>query len=267
MTLIDKFWLWGQSPNAHHEEANNIYNLPGVNRMTPEECAKFFGIENMCRVVMEDKPAPPFENEAAKFDDLSKVVWSIMGSGGSNRNNNGGNDLDEVLKIAKTHPNIIAGIMDDFMRPSRMEAYSPSVVAEYRNRLRVEAERPLELWSVVYTHELTKQASPFLEEFDVITMWTWCAKDLPKVEENYNKLQSLLKSEKRIMAGCYMWDYGDHKSMPMDLMKYQLEIYKKWLEEGKIGGVILCSNCIADIGLDTVDYTKEWLSHNGSLEG
>jgi hypothetical protein len=47
--------------------------------------------------------------------------------------------------------------------------------------------------------------------------------------------------------------------MPMDLMKMQLEKYLEWYNEGKIKGVILCSNCIADIGLDTVDYTREWL--------
>ena len=45
----------------------------------------------------------------------------------------------------------------------------------------------------------------------------------------------------------------------MDLMKMQLEKYLEWYNEGKIKGVILCSNCIADIGLDTVDYTREWL--------
>ena len=47
MSIRDDFWLWGQMPNSHHEEANNIYNLPGVNRMTPSEGAEFFGIKNV----------------------------------------------------------------------------------------------------------------------------------------------------------------------------------------------------------------------------
>ena len=46
----------------------------------------------------------------------------------------------------------------------------------------------------------------------------------------------------------------------MDLMKYQLDKYLELYEQGKIKGVILCSNCIADLGLATVDYTREWLA-------
>ena len=57
MSIKNDFWLWGQVANSHHEEGNNIYNLPGVNKMTPLEGAKFFGIKNMCMVVMEDKPS------------------------------------------------------------------------------------------------------------------------------------------------------------------------------------------------------------------
>ena len=56
MSIKNDFWLWGQVANSHHEEGNNIYNLPGVNKMTPLEGAKFFDIKNVCMVVMEDKP-------------------------------------------------------------------------------------------------------------------------------------------------------------------------------------------------------------------
>ena len=36
--------------------------------------------------------------------------------------------------------------------------------------------------------------------------------------------------------------------------------------QGEIKGVILCSNCIADIGLDTVEYTRTWLQAHGEEE-
>lgn len=77
MSIRDDFWLWGQVPNSHHEEGNNIYNLPGVNKMTPIEGAKFFGIKNICMVVMEDKPAvEEFPRMADELSSLDKVVWS-----------------------------------------------------------------------------------------------------------------------------------------------------------------------------------------------
>lgn len=259
MNLHKKLWLWGQNPGSHHAEANNLYNLPGENKMSPIEGAQYLHIPNMCRVVMEDRPAPPFDNEAKALVSCEKVAWSILGSGGSARNNNGGNDLDEVLELARKFPNIVAGIMDDFMRPERMAVYTPEIIREYKERLHQDAGRHLDLWTVIYTHELSKEAGAFLEQCDVITLWTWCAKDLVHLEENLNTLRSLCSDEKQILLGCYMWDYGDKKPMTMDLMKLQLDIYHRWLTSGEIDGIIFCSNCIADLGLDTVDYTKKWI--------
>jgi len=69
-----------------------------------------------------------------------------------------------------------------------------------------------------------------------------------------------------LYAGCYMWDYGDRKPLPLSAMKRQLADYRQALLQGEIKGVILCSNCIADIGLDTVEYTRTWLQAHGEEE-
>jgi hypothetical protein len=42
-------------------------------------------------------------------------------------------------------------------------------------------------------------------------------------------------------------------------MKYQTDIMYRYLKEGKIDGIIVCSNCIADLGLEAVEWTREWL--------
>ena len=77
MSVRNDFWLWGQVPNSHHEEGNNIYNLPGVNKMTPIEGAKFFGIKNICMVVMEDKPAVRGSSIAEKNESNIFSVRSL----------------------------------------------------------------------------------------------------------------------------------------------------------------------------------------------
>lgn len=259
MSLKDNLWLWGQAPNSHHEEGNNRYHLPGRNKMTPAEGLEYFGIKNACMVVMENKPAPPFEPWAEALRGAEQVVWSVLGSGGSERTNNGGSDLSEVLKLAEQYDNIIAGVADDFMRPERMAVYTPEVVADFRRNLHETLPRKLDFWTVIYEHEINENAKPYLDEFDVVTMWTWRANHLQELDENYTKLKKLLK-EQPILAGCYMWDYGNQKPMTMENMKRQLEVYAEWYDQGKISGIILCSNCIADLGLDTVEYTKEWIA-------
>lgn len=259
MSLKDNIWLWGQMPNSHHEEGNNRYNLPGTNKMTPAEGLNYFGIKNACMVVMENKPAPPFEPWAASLKDAKRVAWSILGSGGSERTNNGGSDLDEVVKLAGKYDNIVAAVADDFMRPERMAVYTPDIIANFRDTLHNRLSKPLDFWTVIYEHEINDAAKPYLDVFDVISMWIWRAEHLKDLDETYNRLKKYLKNQP-IMAGCYMWDYGGQKPMTMDNMKMQLEKYAEWYEQGKISGMVLCSNCIADIGLDTVEYTKEWIA-------
>lgn len=257
--LRDKLWLWGQTEGSHH--VNNAFEIPGQSRMTALEGAVYFGIPNMCRVVMAGLPKPPFDRDAMVLDRLKNVVWSIIGDCSS------GHEMytDEIIRLAEKYPNICGIIMDDFFTETRMKLFTPEYLQEIKATVKERAPRPLPLWGVIYTQELTEERRAHLAECDKITMWTWCAENLPKLEENYAKLRALWSGEE-IYAGCYMWDYGRHKEMPEDLMQLQLDTYYKWLKEGKIAGMILCSNCCADVGLKTPDMARAWIEEHGDEE-
>lgn len=259
MGFKEDLFIWGQDPMSHHNTNNNLYKLPGENKMTPEEGVDFFGIPNVCRVSLNNEPKPPFDNEAEKLKKCGKVVWSVIGDAGTDRTSTGGTDVQPVIDVSKKYKNIIGGVMDDFFSEERLKVYTADVIKNLADTLHKEN---LELWTVLYEHELEKDISAHLKECDVVTFWTWGAKNLPDLDKNYEKVVELAGKDARIMMGCYMWDYGGRAPMPMDMMKYQLEKYKKWYDEGKICGIIFCSNCIADIGLDTVDYTVEWIKNN-----
>ena len=176
------------------------------------------------------------------------------------RTSDGGSDISQMLEVAKNHSNVIAGVADDFMNDARMKIYTPDIIKGYRDRLHNEIGRKLDFWAVLYAHELADKIKPFVDVFDVITFWNWRSESIMQLDENLERLKALAGQDKPIYAGCYMWDYGNHKPMAMDMMKYQLDKYLELYDQGKIKGVILCSNCIADLGLDTVDYTREWLA-------
>ncbi len=259
MKLRNKLWLWGQTEGSHH--INDAFGLPGKSRMSPLEGAYYFGIPNMCRVVMAGLPKLPFDQDAMVLDTMDNVVWSIIGDGGS-----GMVDFtDEIVRLSKTYPNITGAIMDDFMSAARMKIFTPEVLRGFKKKLTEEAARPLPLWTVIYTNELTEERRPYIAECDVLQMWTWHAENLLHLEENLEKLRGLSSGQK-IMAGCYMWDYGNHKEMPEELMRHQLDTYYRWLKEGKIEGMILCSNCCADLGLPASDIAREWIRLHGDEE-
>ena len=262
--LRDHVWLWGQTPGSHH--TSGVYKLPGVNRMTPVEGCRFFGIENCCRVAMADGPFPPFDSESRDLQDIKNVVWSIMGSGSVHRNEENGADFDEVVRQAKMFPNVIGGVMDDFLlSESRRAIFTPDVLRDMKARFSTEAGRPMEFWTVYYEREMDIDVKDYLEVFDVITFWTWYGKNLAALEDNLEATFRLVPG-KRYIAGCYMWDYGDAGPLGVEVMEKQLETYRKYMHAGKLDGFILCSNCIADIGLEEVDFTRRWLEKYGDEE-
>ena len=249
-------WLWGQDAGSHHAVSDNAWNLPGENKMEPMEGAEYLHIPNMCRIAMNGKPEPPFDEEAEKFTSCNQVVWSIMGDSASKRFNTGDTDVDAVIDIAKKFPNITGGAMDDFFSGTRIGIYTPSVLHGLAEKLHA---HNLDLWTVVYIHDLEKDIAAHLAECDVISLWHWCEEELATICENFQKLTSLLPAGKKIYAGCYFWDYGNSKPLSMEAMKLQLEQFEALYDAGVISGIIFCSNCIADIGLETVEYTKKWI--------
>ena len=267
MKLREKLWIWGQDAGSHHAVGNNVWKLPGVNRLGPVEGCAYLGIPNCCRVIMNGLPEPPFDAEADRLNGMRSVVWSIIGDGGSIRNNES-TDLEEVIRIAKTHSNISGAIMDDFMNEKRMKLFPPERLAAMRERLHAALEdRKLDLWSVLYCHELSEKAVPWLRQIDRISLWAWCAEELRYLEKNHARLRELMADDpKPVLAGCYLFDYGGCRPMPMDLMKLQLDVYYRWLRAGTIDGVIFCSNTVADIGLAAADYAREWISVHGDEE-
>lgn len=268
-TVRDKLWLWGQSPDGHNAADGSInYNLPGHSRMTAMEGNIFFGIPNCCRVRILGHPQPPYDQESLVMDSLDQVVWSLLGAGGEQATEWG--DLEEVLRQARMFPNITGGVFDDFVSPVRLPVYTPEKLRAMRKRLREDAGRPLDMWVVYYERdlyrpELNDQLLPRLQEFDVVTFWTWYGNELANLERNLDTVISMLPG-KRMMAGCYLWDYGNKRPLPPELMEHQCQVYLDYLQRGKIDGIIVCSNCIADLGIEAVDWMRRWIREKGSIQ-
>ena len=258
--LKDKFWLWGQNAGAHHEVMNNYFKLPGVNTMTPLEGACYLGVPNCCRVVMGNKPRPPFDQESMKLVSMRNVVWSVLGASGSNDV-----DIQEVLRQSEMFPNISGGVLDDFFTEHgsipRMSIEQLRDVHEQLHNKR----RPLDLWIVVYDYQLNSPVKEYLNECDVVTFWTWKGCELANLDRNFAQLKEMTPGKRRL-AGCYMWDYGDSKPLTIKDMEFQCGRYLEWMKSGDIEGIIFCSNCIADIGLDTVEWTRKWIAETGNIE-
>jgi len=253
-TVRDFLWVWGHEAGSH----NTGWNIPQPSRMTPAEGAFFLGVPNLIMVKYGGKPAPPLDQYAVPLRALDRVVWSIVGAGGDTSEQ----DRAAVLDLATRMPNLTGVMMDDFFKAPGPDGQVGSLSLEQlertRSRLTV-ADRRLDLWVVWYDQQLDLPVRDHLALCDRISFWTGEARRLDTLQENFARVEKVAPKQAKVL-GCYMWDYGGGRPMPLDAMKMQCQTGLRWLKDGRIQGMIFLASCICDVGLETVEWTRRWIA-------
>lgn len=249
--LRDRLWLWCHEAGAH----NGLFGVPGRSAIAPAEALAAMGIPNAIVVRYGEAFRP--EAEAAALAGARRVVWSIVGAGGATE----GDEVGKALELAARHPNITGVIMDDFFaEPSSGQAavHDPASLGAIRERL-ASGPRALPLHVVLYDHQLHLPVQEHLALCDVVTFWTWRAENLDRLEENFARAEAMAPRARRLL-GCYMWDYGAARPMPLDAMVHQVELGNRFLAEGRVDGLIFLASCICDLDLEAVHWTRRWIA-------
>jgi hypothetical protein len=198
---------------------------------------------------------------------MDKVVWSAIGDGGSQRNNEK-TDLEEVLRQAEKFPNVTGAVLDDFFTNKEHGWARQPVegIKDMQRQLRSFTKRQLDLWVVWYKRQLDFEIDGYLSQFDVITYWNMFASaELAEIDDDIAKAVKRTPGKRR-MAGCYMWNYGEHKPLTIPEIEGQCQKYYNWIKKGDIEGIVFCSNCIADLGLEAVEWVRQWIKEVGDTE-
>ena len=96
----------------------------------------------------------------------------------------------------------------------------------------------------------------FLDLFDVLTLWTWNSDELRTLEESLAGLEAIAPKGARIALGMYIWDFQNHKAVPLDLMEQQCELGLKWLKEKRRDSrTLFNSTPVPERGLHLWRYT------------
>jgi hypothetical protein len=268
MGLRDHLWLWCHPAGAHTRRPGQ-YGLPGTSTIAPANAALFLGAPNILMVRYDEEPQPPFTEHARRLAGFDRVVWSVEGGAGG--------DVDAVLQLAPVLPNLRGVILDDyFARVTAMARVGAQVTRHpgseadatfsldglrgLRQRL-VAGGRRLDLWVVLYAHELGQEAilRPHLEQCDVVTFWTWRTSELAQLEEHFARFEQMVGPRRKVL-GVYLWDYDSKRPMPRDALERQGALGRRWLGEGRIEGLIFLASCLCDLGLESVAWAKDWIA-------
>jgi len=264
----DKFWMFGvrahqddiwlaQTCGRPMEDRDRVWS-----RITAAEGAFMLDIPNMLMINCDGIPVPFSQDAygyAESFKRLDKVMWGVTGSGGFRV----GNEEQFICKLAEKYPNIGGAFMDDvFGKFTKLpEDERIGKCAEYMKVIRDgldKACRPMELYTVWYTHEMWAAVPEIFDMIDGISMWTWHCEELPQMSERFEILEKTFPKHKKFL-GVYMYDFPSRKPVPLDLMEHQCEYGLKLLKEGRLDGMIFEANSVMGVGLPSEKWLTEWI--------
>jgi len=75
-------------------------------------------------------------------------------------------------------------------RNGKTAALSIDELRALREQLEI-GSRKLDVWVTLYTYQLDPSLSDYLRLCDNVTLWTWKAEDLSKLETNFEKAREL----------------------------------------------------------------------------
>lgn len=277
--LIDTCWMWGHETGQVDGKGNTWGLDVGTNAYAMTAGAQSFGIVNL-NAIRWDKPDHLFRDS---LKGMKRVTWPITGYPKAGVKCDYDSHADWCFAAAAEMPNVTGFDLDDFFNPvadksqeifvdaptgRRRTCRTAFPYAQLRElRRRMDAfPRPLDLRIVVYDELFDRCAAdtdllPSLELADTVTYWTWRAKNLDKLPENFARLRRLVPG-KRILLGVYLWDFGDGKEMPRNLMERQLAVGLDLWRKGETEGFVFLCSSICNRPLPAVECAREWLSRH-----
>jgi hypothetical protein len=260
--LRGMLWAWGNpemaEPGAH---TTATYAQAG-----PAERAQLLGVPN---VILAGLGLPDADDAAerdiAAITATQRVVWEISSRKENDRPTFDFSDkVARVRRLAALHPNIEGVLLDDMSTVQVTAGLLPEHVRAVREQLRAD-NGSLRLWGVVYTMNLhDANLAAYVQELDVINLWTWHARDLPKLEENVAYCAAQWP-DKPIVVGLYLHDYGDGRTVPPDLLRQQSETALTLARNKRIQGIVYLTITNEP---ETVAQTAQWVrEHTGQAPG
>jgi hypothetical protein len=201
-----------------------------------------------------------------QFADAKRLTWSIV-DGATNFTTE--QKKAQALDLVPKTPNLVGLDLDDFFigdavpKTEGGEA-SAHLSVEQVARLREElASRPrrLDLSMVIYSNQLHPAIKRHVDLMDYVYFWTWRARDLKNLEANFAAYRRIAPT-KPTLLGIYMWDFGDKKEIPIEMMEHQCRLALPWLKEGAVDGLIFHCTPLVGMKLDAVEWSRAWIARH-----
>lgn len=257
-TIRDLLWVWG-NPEMAKPGRQNVATFAEA---SPARRAQLLGVPN---VVLAGNGVPNDDQEADRQTQEvaahPRLVWEISADGsGEGRPFVYQQRMAQVRRLADQYPQIEGVLLDDMSTVGIDHGFKPEHIRQIREFL-PDKYRAVKLGGVVYTMSLDRPGiNDYIKELDLIQLWTWHARDIVDLEQNVARCEGQFPT-KPIMLGLYLYDYGDGRRMPLDLLQRQCETALKLAHEGRIRGIVFLT---INNDAEAVAWTASWIKQVGN---
>lgn len=253
----DILWVWG-NPEM---ETPGTHTIATFAQASPAERARLLGVPN---IILAGNGLPDDDRKAqALMRGVARAprhVWEISPDGET-----AGppfvykETVDRIARLAERYPSIEGVLLDDMTSQMIKRGFKPAHIRRIRERLSVQAPN-VKVWGVVYTMNLDiPRLDTYIRQLDVINLWVWHAKNIVDLEKNVARCEREYPG-KPIVLGLYLYDYGQGRRMPQDLLEKQCETALALVRTGRIRGIVFLT-----IKNDerAVQWTSNWIRRVG----
>ena len=263
MPVRDMMWVWGIT---EIEDGTN----PPISQYTkagPTERAKLLGVPNIAMggggVPLHLQKALSLTQSVSK---APKLLWEIGADepiDGPNPTFSYNKRMSVIRKIADKYPRLQGVILDDMSSVGIDHGFKPEHIRNIRRLIPGSYNDQVKLWGVVYTMNMVRPTmGDYIKELDGMIFCVWHAKEIPEFEANILRVQKQYPDQPMILC-LYMYDYGQARRMPKDLMQQQCDTALKLAKQGKIRGMLFVS--ITD-DEEMIKWTANWIKKVGDTQ-
>ena len=261
LTIRDIMWVWGTQSGVVTDPPPG--SMAKFHESTTTQKMKLLGVPNVTAcgsgLPADDKAAWALTKE---WQAAGRLVWEISTDGGHHKPPfTYAKTAARIRKLARDYPKIEAVLLDDMTSMSVKAGFKAEHVQALVKALASEGQ-DIKTWGVVYTMNMRqkeKGVHEIIKALDVINMWVWHARDIPKIEPDLAYLEEHFPG-KPIILGLYLRDYGGGREMPMDLLKQQYETALKLAHEKRISGMLFLT---INNDVPALEYTADWIKKVG----
>jgi hypothetical protein len=197
--------------------------------------------------------------------DISKWKFRRTNDGGSANWVDGSpavvrEEAAHLSQLSLSYPNIKGGFHDDMLGLLRREGYTPEQYGTISGALKSHNPK-LQLWGVVYAHELDEDWSGLLPYIDVVNLWVWESKHLTLLDKYVQHCQEVFPG-KPINMGCYLRDYTLRRAVPMNLLKHQWNRVLEGVDAGILAGYSILAAVLIDVHEKEARWVRDFIATN-----